>query len=788
MPPQQITKRQSFDRFSVWALIATVVAALVLVAPFASTPATTIKVFLLAAGTLITLALYILARLTKGNAIFPSSVLLCAMWLPVVAYALSAAFSGVSFSNALWGTALEADTLGFMLAVAVLGTLAVLVLRRTDQYRSFLRAGAYAFGFIAFFEVLAVVAGQFIPNVISPSFSLLGSFPDLASFLGLGVIATLLTFRFAEVSSGARRGLLLADTAAMFLLAVADSSLVWTLLALVSLGLFVEAVMRRGGTPVDADLADVTIVDEAPVEADGEGRPIALPLIVLAVSLFFLIGGALGGALASGLHVNLLDIRPSWQATFSTAKQAYATSPVFGSGPGTFGVEWLKYRSAALNSTVVWNIDFSSGVGFIPTSFVTTGVAGALAWLAFLGLFVALGLRMLLMRTPRDSYARYVAIVSFVGAAYLFTIAIFDLPSVVLLALAFVLAGVFVSTTRFASDGRQWGVLFSRSPRLGFVIVFSLTIVLLASVAAAYALVERYIAVADMAGAATAFSAGNIDEAARLAQSAISFAPSAAAYQVQAGIANARLNVIAASSTMDKPAAQQAYQQALSSGINAALTATSLDPSDYQNWMALGNLYAQAVPLGVSSAYDSAKTAYKKAAALNPTNPQILYTLAQLELAHKDAKAAERDLQAAVALKQDYTAAIFLLSQLEVQDGNVKDALASALSAAYFAPNDPNILFQVGILFAAQGDFAKATSALSASVAANPQFANARYLLAAAYAKQGDMQDALAQVQAVAAMSPDNAKAVAPQLASLKAGTDPFPANLFAAPSTPVQQ
>jgi tetratricopeptide (TPR) repeat protein len=239
---------------------------------------------------------------------------------------------------------------------------------------------------------------------------------------------------------------------------------------------------------------------------------------------------------------------------------------------------------------------------------------------------------------------------------------------------------------------------------------------------------------------------------------------------------------------MPATAAQQAFQTALSSGINAALTATRLTPSDYQNWLVLGNLYAQAVPLGVAGAYDSAKTAYDKAQTLNPTNPQIPYILAQLDIANKNNKGAEDNLKAAIGLKQDYTAAIFLLSQLEVQDGNVKDALASALAAAYFQPNDPNILFQVGILYAAQNDFANAALALKAAVDANPQFANARYFLSAVYAKQGDMTNALAQMQAIAAMSSDNATAVATQLAALQAGRNPFPANLLSVTPTPVKQ
>ncbi len=783
MPPQQPAIRRSPEDISVWALIATLVVGVFAFIPSVAVPFSTTKTFLLAAGALITFAVYILARLSRGNIIFPPSMLVGVLWLPVIAYVLSAVFSGASFTNTFWGTAFEPDTLGFILIAASLGTLTAFVLRRSEHYRLFLRVGALVFGFVTLLEICAVIVGQFASNLIPPTFSILGSFDNLAFFLGLGVVSVLMTLRFIELQARARRGLLVSGAVSLFLLALANSTVVWVLIALVALGLFVEAVMRRRPQAVDADLDGAVTTGDTSLEmSEGSHSLILLPITVLAVSLFFLIGGTLGSALASAFHVNVLNVRPSWQSTLSVAHKSYATAPIFGTGPDTFAIEWLKYRDASLNSTVFWNTDFSTGVGFIPTSLVTTGIVGAFAWILFIGFLIVLGLRMLILRAPEDTFIRYVAILSFVGSLYLFAIAIFDVPNTVILTLAFVFVGLFISTTRFAAHSQQWGIIFSRSPRLGFVIVFSLTILLLTSIVAAYALVERSVAMTQLANAGAAFSAGNLNAADQAAQDSISFAPNAAAYQIEAGIAAARLgSIVASSSTTSAAVVQQEFQTTLSAGINAALTATQLAPLDYQNWLVLGNLYAQAVPLG----YDSAKIAYGKAQALDPTDPQIPYILAQLDIANKDTAAAESDLKAAIALKQDYTPAIFLLSQLEVKDGNVKDALATALAAAYFTPNDPNILFQVGILRAAENDYADAATAFYGAITANPQFANARYFLAAVYAKQGDLKDALTQMQAIASLSTDNATAIATQLTALEAGKDPFPANFFSLPVAP---
>lgn len=793
MPPrQESAPRRSLEAVSVLSLIVTLVASLVVYVPFISVSLITTKAFVLVAGTLVTLVLYIFVRLMRGNIILPPLTLLGALWLPIIAYVLSSVFSGTPFTQALWGTALEPDTLGFMLAAASIGTLSALILRRPEQYRTFLRAGAYTLGAIIALELLIIVVGQFAPNVISPSLSIVGSFEDLASLLGLGVILILITIRFLDLEKRNYRSLVILGAASLALLVITNATLVWILLALVSLGLFVESTMHRKSQSSDSDLEESLPLGESSTsdssfETDDGNHSLVLPLAVLAVSLFFLIGGAFGTAIANTLHINVFNVRPSWQSTLTVAQQTYKTAPVFGSGPGTFGIEWLRYRDSSLNSTIFWNIDFPTGIGFIPTSFVTTGIFGALAWLAFFGLLVTIGLRTLILRASKDAFTRYVAAISFIGAVYFLIMAIFTVPSAVVLALAFVFIGLFVSTMRFADGEAQWGVIFSRSPRIGFVIVFCLTILLLSSVVVAYTLVGRYVATVELANSTSAFSAGDLDKASKSAQNSISFAPSFMAYQVQATIANTRLTTIVTSTTLDPKVAQQSYQTELSAGIVAAQAATKISPSNYQSWLALGNLYAQTVPFGITGGYDNASDAYTKAMDLNPTNPQIPYIMAQLDIAHKDSKAAQANLIKAITLKQDYTAAIFLLSQLQVQDGNVKDALASSLAAAYFSPNNPNILFQIGILYAAQNDLANAAAALSAAINANQQFANARYFLSAVYAKQGDMKNAIAQMQAISAVSSENATAVASQLTALKDGKNPFPANLLTITSTPVQ-
>ena len=88
MPPQAAVSapRRSLETITVWALVATIVIAAIVLIPSASIPVIATKTFILAAGALITLALYILSRLSRGNVVLPPGLLVGALWLPAIAY------------------------------------------------------------------------------------------------------------------------------------------------------------------------------------------------------------------------------------------------------------------------------------------------------------------------------------------------------------------------------------------------------------------------------------------------------------------------------------------------------------------------------------------------------------------------------------------------------------------------------------------------------------------------------------------------------------------------------
>lgn len=768
--------RHSFDKFALIALTATLALGFLVVTFSPTLSFLGTKVFVLMLGILIALALYVIARLTRGNVVLPPSFLLGAVWFVPGAYALSTLFSGANPTLAFAGTEFESHTLGFMLLLSAVATLFALVLRKESDYAFFFSWISRVLGLALVLQIVVILIARFSPETVAPLSNLIGSFSDMGMMTGLGVVGGLMALRFLSLSKMPKLLVSIGVVLGFAVLAVVNSSLIWILICAISLGLLVEALMPRKSASNDLDLEGVSSVAPEPEEENTERRPIGLPIVSLIVALFFLIGGGtIGNALSSAFSASFIDVRPSWQSTFDIGSHTLASSPLFGSGPGTFGEQWLMHRDRALNDTIFWNVDFVSGIGYVPTSMVTTGIVGIIAWLAFFGALIFAGARALLVRLPQSRLPCFAAIFSFLGALYVLALAILSTPGPVVLVAGFALLGVFISSTRFGKDRVELGIIFSRNPRLGFVVVFSLTILLIGVVYAAYAITVRYLSNVAYGEAVSTLSQGNLSGAEGAVSQSLSFAPTDRTYRLGAAIAVARMNEIANSTTLAPSDAQTQFQAALTSAISAASAATTIAPKNYQNWLALGGVYQSVIPLQIEGAGAQATAAFMRAGELAPTNPAIPFTLAQLDIIANDLPSAEAKLVNAIELKRDYTQAILLYSQLQVQLGKAPEALQAVESAIYFAPNDTAALFQAGLLRLGTNNRAGAIQALARAVELNPTYANARFFLAVAYAGAGQTDMAIAELEAVGALSEENAAAVAGDLTALKDGENPYP-------------
>lgn len=776
---------------TVWAIAIAVAVIPVLFIPLAIIPFGFTKTFAIVLAAVVGLALYILTRLRRGSIIMPPLTLLGVLWLIPISYFLSALFSGNNLGFSVFGNQIETNTVGFVLAGAVIASVLTFTLRKTEQFSHIAKASFIGLGLVLAAQVVFLILGTGILSGLgigsSPAANTLGNVNDLGIFLGAGVIATLLALLLGNTKKKTQKWLYTFLIVSLIFLTGINFTLIWVIIGLFALAVFIQGMLKQSGDTHD-DIEGVTALyagettempqmmnEDMGTKTSGANN-LVLSLTVLALSIIMIIGsGSLGNILSGAFGFDQTSVRPSWQATLDVAQNTFAKNPIFGTGPTTFGSEWLLAKTADLNNTIFWNVDFTAGIGYVPSMISVTGILGVLAWFVFFGFFIYIGFRSLILSRSQNQGMFLLSLGSYLLALYFWVISVLHVPGPVVLFLAFMMTGMFIATLRFSGNQkREWGIFFSRSPRIGFMLVFVLTLVLLSSIVTIFFAGERYLAGLFYNQSVLAAQVGDRAGAGNALQQALTLHRSDRQYRLGAALGQNDLNQIANDESLSQEERSQAFQAALAGSIESALLATQFKENSYQNWITLGNVYQLVVPLEVEGAYENAKEAYARALALNPVNPEISLILAQLEIANGDTDAARVLLEEAISLKQDYVDAIFLLSQLEVQAGNTEEALQSAEAAAFFQPNNTNVLFQLAVLREATGNTTGAIAALTRATNVNPSFANGYYVLATLQAKEGGFEEALASLQAVADLSEENAAALETQLAALAEGENPF--------------
>jgi tetratricopeptide (TPR) repeat protein len=221
----------------------------------------------------------------------------------------------------------------------------------------------------------------------------------------------------------------------------------------------------------------------------------------------------------------------------------------------------------------------------------------------------------------------------------------------------------------------------------------------------------------------------------------------------------AQINQLLANKSLSKEELRARFLAQTDSAIKNAMKATTINGSNYLNWLSLGRVYETLVPLGVDKAYEKGQAAFNQAKLLKPTDPSILLNyFARLEISNKNLSKARNYVNESLAVKNDYAPAISLLSQLDVQEGNL-DVAARRLEeflGTYPGTRDASPYFQLGYLKYQRENYAGAIPALERAVAIVSNFSNARYFLGLSYDRLGRRADALQQFREIAKFNVGN--------------------------------
>jgi cytochrome c-type biogenesis protein CcmH/NrfG len=725
-------------------------------------PALTTKIFIGGALVLIAVLFFSVSHMRSQELHMPKSLILGASWLVPLAYLLSTLFAAGS-AQPFFGERLTMDSMGFVLVMVLALTVSSVILNTPKRALGVYLAMLGAAAVLTVAEIFIFFARQTATDFGIQSVSLVGTLNDLGVFFGLITIFILLSLVLLPVTNVIRLALWGVLGASLYFLAAVNLTALWWIVGAFALAFFVHSLS--------------TVYLSRSTTKDGELSYASLTVLVVAALFVLFQGYGFTTVIAKKADIGEFDVRPSWSTTVSVGRQELSDGgALFGAGPGTFYHSWAKYFPEKINIEPFWQTDFFYGIGLMPTSAITTGLFGLIAWLVFFGVFLWRGTRNLLISgdVRRGDVVGFIRITSFVAALYLWINTVIQVPSPVLILYAAILTGVFVASVGFGGDKKEFiHVAFKEKPRIGFVSTLVLTIAILASVGGVYGLTSSYSAEATYQKAARAVALeADTDTADTYVTKAIESSKVDVYYRLLSNIDAYRIQKLVAENRPPEEIREE-FEGYLSRAVSNALIATELDAYDYQNWVNLASIYQSIVPVGVDGAVESALAAYDTALSYRPQSPAIYYSKALLERSRGNNAQAKEFVQKAITYRNQYTDANFLLAQIQIEENDIENAINSVEAIVRFNPENAVGFFQLGLLYYGEDDFKNAVLALKRATTISPEYANARYFLALAYWKLGDTKTALEHFKEVQRTNTDNAE-IPKIIENIESGKEPF--------------
>src|SRR3989338_2843541 len=692
----------------------------------------TFGVLIIAAG-----ILWLLAVLTSGEIRFQHSLLLYAGGALLLIGGLSTAFS------VTWATSLiYSDAISEKVSTLLLGVLLMVliggVLRSKGDAMVFLLTLVFAGGAGALFTAFQLlwgnsVWGWFAEFAGDRNFNVIGTMNGLSLFYS-ALLATSIGMIVSLKLGEWKRWVRLALYASAVLFAV-DILLInyrysWIVLLGVSIVLFGltfrnVAVSRRASQS-----------SETTARAGLDWRYL-FAIILLVVSIFMYMFQP------TVKQLNFpAEVSPAFRTTWKIGGSVLSEGPkqsLLGSGPGTFGLNWIKYKDPQVNQTVFWGVRFNQGFSWVSTLLPTVGVLGVIGIILFFA--AALFTFSRAVAAKREGHDEWAALgVGPLAGFAAVVIAAFLYPAnFSLVILLFLLAGALSYILSDKRHGERGGGISSmvwdfserhvRFDSQWAVFISSLVAIFLLSlgIAGAYFELNRVRAASSAQEGVLALNGGKFDDAVLKLREALAAEPKNINY------ANALVQVqIQRVSNLIQRAAkgenvQAEFQQEVNSAniaIDGAIQMMPLEPNLYRTKGALYELIIPFIPGTEIISLD----AYRQAIAAGPLNPaahvdfaragltfadNVQLRISQVAAQDREAVIKSREtilqevktvLERAAQIKPDFAAAHFLLSQAAIRLGYLKTAVQSTENAKLTATFDIGVAFQLGLLYYQSGN------------------------------------------------------------------------------------
>ena len=350
------------------------------------------------------------------------------------------------------------------------------------------------------------------------------------------------------------------------------------------------------------------------------------------------------------------DIRPSWEATRTVMAGAVVDNParaMIGTGPNTFSYAWNLYKPEAINSTPVWNVPFRTGVSGFATLFVAIGLLGSVA-VVILALSAAfVGTRRLLLGTDSATHTYFIctALIAFV---YGFMCFVLQVPSIALLAIAFVFLGLLHSLAEPRYSARMPSAVKMFAGAVLIAVI---------STASFFIIVKAYHTLSFERQVLAFNETGDTQHALATVTCAEKYIDHSVCYRFLSELQRNHIQTLFASE--DTLITEGEASMLSADMLLNAQQAVAMNRADYRNWLVLGNAYTQLAVMGAGDGLERGTESYDKAIALAPKDPFVLLLKAQLVYyLGGNENAARLATQKALELKPEYDPALSFLETL----------------------------------------------------------------------------------------------------------------------------
>ncbi len=618
---------------------------------------------------------------------------------------------------------------------------------------------------IALFQLVKILLGTHMPTfgiLSGNAANLLGKINEFSIFFGLATIISMLVFSLLPLRKGQK-------ILTSIFLGVSLIFLAWANFAYVTIAVGVFAIVS----------AVITYMKTKKISYP------SLTVVVVSILIFFFgatVFGYLGTKVSDRFIVSQVEISPTMLQTLSIGWNVAKSHPLTGAGANSFTNAWLMHKPDSINLDPLWYLDFGFGKGLIPTYLTTFGPIGFLLAILLLVSLALLAIKALRLK-ELDATARFMVLASVVTAVYLWLFHVIYVPTHVLFILTFVFTGVLFATLKQhnllsiktidltgAPSGE--GVAKKYWP-IGLVGCVVLILTLLITWAGISRVSASYYYQAALAQTP---NTEGVVKAETYLRKAIAKYPSDDYFRALTQIDLAKISTLVETATAQKKKNEEIVPIIKPIVDDAVLNANSAifqNPKNYLNYLNIAQVYSLALSPENKEAYAQTLDAYQKALAINPKNPSIVFSIAQLDASMGDAAKTKANIIEAIRLKPNYSEAVYALYQIQASENDSNGMLNSLVALALINPGDPTIHFQLGYLLYTLKDDKNASRAFSEAIKIDPSYSNARYFLAILLARNGSKEEALNQLSIIKSLNPDN-KEIDSMIANIKAGHDPL--------------